>query len=118
MSLFTRTSNDFIGAQIVDVFPKRRAAHWLLILLDQRSTEMMNINLQLPESLHKRVREQAELDQVSINQWITVAVAEKMAALLTEDYLPGRAQRANRIRFEAVMAKIPDVEPAADDRLD
>ena len=79
---------------------------------------MSNISLRLPESLHKRVREQAERDHVSINQFITVAVAEKMSALMTEDYLQKRAGRASRARFAAAMAKIPDVESTADDRLD
>jgi hypothetical protein len=34
------------------------------------------------------VRKPAEKESVSINQIITLAVAEKLSALMTEDYLP------------------------------
>lgn len=44
------------------------------------------------------------------------AVAEKMSALMTEEYLEARAKRASRRKFVAVLAKIPDVEPDESDR--
>jgi hypothetical protein len=54
---------------------------------------------------------------MSINQLISSAVAEKMSALLTEEYLEARAKRASRSKFEAVLAKVPDVEPEESDQL-
>jgi hypothetical protein len=71
----------------------------------------------LPESLHRKLGELAEQEGVSINQLITSAVAEKMSALMTEDYLAARAKRASRSKFEAVLAKVPDIEPEEFDRL-
>jgi hypothetical protein len=44
---------------------------------------------------------------VSINQWISSAVAEKMSAQMTEEYLSERASRASRKKFDAVLAKVP-----------
>jgi predicted transcriptional regulator len=44
---------------------------------------MSTLSLRLPESLHRKIRELAERDDVSINQFISMAVAEKTAALLT-----------------------------------
>lgn len=44
---------------------------------------MSSISLRLPDSLHKQVRELAERDNISINQFIATALAGKMAALLT-----------------------------------
>ena len=76
---------------------------------------MSSISLRLPESLHKRVRELAEREQVSINQLITTALAEKMSALLTEEYLEARAARGSRAAFERVLGKVRDVEPVAGD---
>jgi hypothetical protein len=38
-------------------------------------------------------------------------VAEKLAALMTVEYLEERARRGDRSRFERVLSKIPDVEP-------
>ena len=39
---------------------------------------MSTISLRLPDSLHAKVRELAEKEHVSINQLITLAVAEKV----------------------------------------
>jgi post-segregation antitoxin (ccd killing protein) len=64
----------------------------------------------LPESLHKQVRELARQENVSINQLITTALAEKMSALMTVDYLEERAARGDRAKFERAMGKVPDVE--------
>ncbi len=78
---------------------------------------MSAISLRLPDSLHDEVREMAEKDQVSINQFIMLAVAEKISALKTADYLAQRASRANRQDFYDILAKIPDVPPPDYDRL-
>ena len=56
---------------------------------------MSSLSLRLPESLHQRLRELAERDGISINQFIATAVAEKAAALLTVEYLETRGQRAD-----------------------
>lgn len=76
---------------------------------------MSTISLRLPESLHTRVRAVAEQEGVSINQLITTALAEKLSALLTEDYLVTRAARGSRARFVAALAQVPDVPPMAGD---
>jgi hypothetical protein len=78
---------------------------------------MSAINLRLPESLHEAVREIAERDKISINQFITIALAEKISALTTEEYLSERAKRGSREKFEAALAKVPDVEPVEGDEL-
>jgi hypothetical protein len=71
----------------------------------------------LPKYLHDTLRELAQEEQVSINQLIVLAVAEKVSALMAEDYLATRAARGDRAKFEAAMAKVPDVEPEEYDRL-
>jgi hypothetical protein len=78
---------------------------------------MSAISLRLPESLHEKAREVARQESVSVNQLITLALAEKLSALLAEDYLVMRARRGDRAKFEAAMAKVPDVEPEEGDRL-
>jgi len=72
---------------------------------------MSTISLRLPESLHKKVRELAKAEDVSINQLISTALAEKMSALMTADYLEARAARGDRDKFERAMGKVPDAEP-------
>ena len=78
---------------------------------------MSTLSLRLPASLHQGVKELARREGVSMNQLIATAVAEKLSALMTEDYLRERADRGSRERFEAVLRKVPDVEPAENDRL-
>lgn len=56
---------------------------------------MGRFSLRLPDSPHRKVRELAAKESVSINQFITIAVAEKMSALLTEEYLEERARQAD-----------------------
>jgi hypothetical protein len=76
---------------------------------------MSTISLRLPESLHERVREVAEREGVSINQLITTALAEKLSALLTQEYLTERAARGERRKFERVLRKVRDVPPVEGD---
>lgn len=79
---------------------------------------MTTFTLRLPSSLHRGVKQLAEREGVSMNQIIATAVAEKLSALMTEDYLAERAARGSRERFEAVLRKVPHVEPEEQDRLD
>ena len=67
---------------------------------------MSVIGLRLSESLHKRVRELAKKEGISINQLISSALAEKISALMTVEYLQERASRGSRSRFERVLAKV------------
>jgi len=78
---------------------------------------MSTISLRLPESLHKQVRKLAEKESVSINQLITVALAEKLSALMTEEYLDERAKRGSRKKFQRAMAKVSKAKPEEYDRL-
>lgn len=78
---------------------------------------MSTLSVRLPNSLHKQLRECAEREGTSINQLISSAVAEKMAALLTQEYLDARAKRGSRKKFEAALKTVPDVEPDEFDRL-
>ena len=78
---------------------------------------MTTLSLRLPESLHRGLKEIAQQEGVSINQLITLAVAEKLSALRTEDYLQARAARGSRASYLSALAEVPDVEPEAYDRL-
>lgn len=76
---------------------------------------MSTLSLRLPESLHKQLRELAKQEGVSINQLATTALAEKMAALMTSEYLEQRALRGSRDRFEGALSKVRDTEPEPPD---
>jgi len=78
---------------------------------------MSTLSLSLPNSLHYEVKALAKNEGISINQFISSAVAEKMSALLTEQYLLKRAKQGNEQAFLDAMSKVPDVEPEEKDRL-
>jgi len=76
---------------------------------------MSTLSLRLPESLHKRLKEISKEENVSINQFIATAVAEKVSALITEESLTERANRGSRNKFTKVLEKVADAEPDAGD---
>ena len=78
---------------------------------------MSTISLRLPESLHESARALAEKENISINQLITLALAEKVSALMTEEYLGERAKRGSKRKFHKAMAKVADAEPEEHDKL-
>ena len=78
---------------------------------------MIRIEIHLPQSLHNRVRQLADEEEVSMNSFIASAVAEKVEALDTETYLKQRASRGRRREFDRVLKKVPARPPAEDDRI-
>jgi predicted DNA-binding ribbon-helix-helix protein len=78
---------------------------------------MSTLSLRLPNSLHRQLRDLAEREGTSINQLIATAAAEKLSALLTEEYLEGRARKGSRAAFERVLARVPARPVAPGDEL-
>lgn len=78
---------------------------------------MSTLSLRIPDSLHRQIRDIAKRENISINQFVSTAVAEKLSALLTEEYLSERAGRGSRRKFERVLSKVRDAEPDEEDRL-
>ena len=78
---------------------------------------MSALSLRLPQSIHRHIREIAKKEGVSINQFVSSAVSEKISALMTEDYLKSRAKRAKKEDFRKILAKVPKRKPIAGDEL-
>jgi uncharacterized protein (DUF1778 family) len=78
---------------------------------------MSALNLRLPDSIHRHIREIAKQDGVSINTFITAAVSEKVSALMTEEYIGNRAKRARESGLRKVLDKVPAREPLLNDKL-
>jgi predicted DNA-binding ribbon-helix-helix protein len=75
------------------------------------------MSIRLPKYLHREIKELAEEEGISMNQFIATAAAEKVSSLKTVEYLRERAERGSREKFERVLAKVPDVEPEEYDKL-
>lgn len=78
---------------------------------------MSTISIRLPDSIHQHAKRLARRDGYSLNQFIASAVGEKLAALETEQYLEERAARGKSVDIDAILAKVPAVEPDPEDRL-
>ena len=76
---------------------------------------MSALNLRLPDSIHRHIREIARRDGVSINQFISTAVSEKISALMTEEYIEARGKKARRGAFKKVLGRVPRREPLPGD---
>lgn len=72
---------------------------------------MSSISLRLPESLHKKARALAKKENTSINQLVSSALAEKISAITTEEYIHLRATRASKAKFKKALAKVKDIAP-------
>lgn len=78
---------------------------------------MSALSLRLPDSIHRHIKEIAQKEGVSINQFIASAVAEKVSAIATEEYLQFRAQRADKSAFESILANVAKRQPLPWDEL-
>ena len=78
---------------------------------------MSTVSIRIPDSVKRHVERLAAKDGISVDQFYASAAAEKLSALETADYIAQRAARADREAFLRVLAKVPDAEPEAWDRL-
>ena len=78
---------------------------------------MSSLSLRLPDSLHRHIKEFSEKEGVSINQFISTAVAEKMSALSTQNYLEERAKSGSKTKLKRLLKKVPAVEPEIHDKI-
>ena len=78
---------------------------------------MSALSLRLPKSLHEQLRELAQEEGISVNQFVMLAVAEKVAAIATIEYLEKRAKRGSCENLLEILGKAPDVEPEESDKL-
>ena len=74
--------------------------------------------LKLPQSLKTAAQRLAREDGVSLNLWITVALAEKIGAVETSaDFFRRRASKANPADFQAILDKVGKNPPLPGDEM-
>lgn len=79
---------------------------------------MSQITVNVPESILNKVRELAAKDQVTLDHFVSLALAEKTAVLLTADYLVKLAEQGSVEHFRQALSQVPDVEPDPSDRIE
>ena len=68
----------------------------------------MSVSVNIPEDLYRQAREIADSEHVSVDDVISSAFAEQLAAW---QRLKHRAAGGSRDRFLGVLEKVPDAEP-------
>jgi hypothetical protein len=78
---------------------------------------MSTLTVSLPDSIRRRVETLAQSDGISFDQFVALALAEKVAVLDAGTYLTERAKRGDREKFEAILSRVPDGVPEKGDEL-
>ena len=78
---------------------------------------MSTLTVQLPESLKKTIEALAAKEGYSVSQFLASAAGEKLAVVLTMDYLRREAAAGRREDFEKYLASVPDAPPQPGDEL-
>jgi hypothetical protein len=78
---------------------------------------MSTLTIQLPESLKKTIEDLAAREGYSVSQFLASAAGEKLAVVMTMDYLRDEAAAGRREDFERYLAASPDVPPVPGDEL-
>jgi hypothetical protein len=73
--------------------------------------------LRLPASLKKAITELAKEDGISVNQFITIAAAEKLSAIRTADFFAERAARADMEAFRKLLNRTGGEPPRPGDEM-
>jgi hypothetical protein len=74
----------------------------------------MTVSVNIPEELYRQAREIAESQHLSVDDVVSSAFAEQLAAW---ERVKQRAARGSRESVLAVLNKVPDVEPEEYDRI-
>jgi hypothetical protein len=78
----------------------------------------MNLNsLELPNDLLEAARSIAAENQVSLEDWVSGAIAQRLEWEKTQQVFRGYGEKADFEVFDRVMARVPDVAPLPGDEL-
>jgi hypothetical protein len=78
---------------------------------------MSTLTIQLPESLKRTIEALAAREGYSVSQFLASAAGEKLAVVMTVDYMRREAAAGRREHFEKYLAAVPDAPPQPGDEL-
>jgi hypothetical protein len=82
------------------------------------TTRVATFPLRLPISLKTAVEKISERDGTSMNQFLVIAAAEKIAAMEAERFFDERRQRADRAAFRKILDREGGEAPRAEDSME
>ena len=78
-------------------------------------TELSTYPLRLPRSIRAGIERLSKQDGISINQFASIAVAEKLAIMQAETYFAARIARADLAAFDQLMSCSGGQAPRGED---
>jgi hypothetical protein len=76
---------------------------------------MSTLTFDLPDSVKKNIEELAAREGFSVGQFLASAASEKLAVMVTMDYLKREASAGRREDFEKYLAGVAAVPPTPGD---
>lgn len=74
----------------------------------------MSRNIALAEDLYNKAAELAAKDRVSVEEFVSILLANRLAS---HEFIDSRAQLFDKADFERALSQIPEAEPEERDRL-
>ena len=78
---------------------------------------MSSVTVDLPDSLRQTIEELAAREGYSVSQFLASAAGEKLAVIMTMEYVKREAASGRREDFEHYLNAVPDVAPTETDRI-
>jgi predicted transcriptional regulator len=78
---------------------------------------MSSYSLNLSSELLKEVQQLAEENRLSLDQWLLSAIAHKIETERNRKLFESYSEKADRVKFNAILARVPDVPPIPGDEL-
>jgi hypothetical protein len=82
------------------------------------TTRVSTFPLRLPVSMKAALEEISKRDGTSLNQFLVIAAAEKIAAMETERFFAERKDRADRKAFRRILNRKGGEPPKPEDRIE
>jgi hypothetical protein len=84
---------------------------------DQDMKNQSTYPLRLPRSVKAEVERRAKQDGISVNQFVATAVAEKLAAMNSAEFIAEHRERADFDAFDRLMRRKGGEAPRPDDTI-
>ncbi len=78
---------------------------------------MSSLTVRIPESLYNGLREISKREGVSINQYIALAVTEKMSVINTMDAISERKKKGRKDDIFDILSKVKSRPPLLGDEI-
>ena len=78
---------------------------------------MSTLTIELSDSLKQSIEELAAREGYSVSQFLASAASEKLAVMMTMDYLRREAASGRREDFERYLSAVPDAPPSEADQI-